>query len=70
MYVQNGRLMGDFLRAVVSNDLSGAVGHADKENLPLIPIYVRWLYNVAPYGCHGGVEQVRNWKGLKREILS
>lgn len=68
-YVHNGRLTGDFLRAVMCNDLSGAVGHADDENLPLIPIYVRWLYNVAPNGCHGSVEQARKWKGLKHETV-
>ena len=60
-YVEMGRLMGDFLRAVVSNDLSRAVGYADEQNLPLIPLYVRWFYNRAPAGCHGSPDVVRAW---------
>jgi hypothetical protein len=60
-YVERGRLMGDFLRAVVSNDLSGAVGRADAQNLPLLPVYVRWFYNRAPAGCHGSPDAVKAW---------
>lgn len=60
-YVELGRLFGDFLRAVVENNLSGAVGHADAQNLPLIPVYVRWFYNRAPSGCHGNPAAVRAW---------
>lgn len=60
-YVQTGRLTGDFLRAVVSNDLRRAVGHTDAQNLPLIPLYVRWFYNRAPAFCHGSPEAVMAW---------
>lgn len=60
-YVRTGQLTGDFLRAVVSNDLFNAVGRADRTNLPLIPLYVRWLYNRAPLGCYSSPALVAEW---------
>lgn len=69
-YVNTGRLTGDFLRAVLSNNLFDAVGRADSTNLPLIPLYVRWLYNRAPIGCYGSPKVVEAWVkqgGLKEE---
>lgn len=60
-YVNTGRMTGDFLRAVVTNDLFNAVGRADRVNLPLIPLYVRWLYNRAPLACFGSPETLLEW---------
>jgi hypothetical protein len=61
-YVNTGRSSRfDFLRAVVSNDLFNSVGRADKTNLALLPLYVRWLYNRAPIGCYGSPEAVAAW---------
>lgn len=60
-YVNNGRPVGDFLTALMSNDLRGACGNADDTNLPLIPVYNAWLYNRAPGGCYGSPEKVRAW---------
>lgn len=60
-YINNGRLPGDFLRAVVSNELFGATGRADPENLRLLPLYVRWLYNRAPMSCFGSQEAMLSW---------
>jgi hypothetical protein len=60
-YVRTGRLTSDFLRAVMSNNLFDAVDRADSANLPLIPLYVRWLYNRAPLGCYGWPELVAEW---------
>jgi len=51
----------DFLTAVICNDLRNAVGHADADNLPLIPLYVRWFYNRAPAGCHGSIAAFEAW---------
>lgn len=61
LYVKKGKMPGHFLRAVLSNDLSGAVGHADADNLALLPVYVRWLYNVAPFRCHGSWDTMKEW---------
>jgi hypothetical protein len=52
---------GDFLTAVICNDLRNAVGRADAENLSLIPLYVRWFYNVAPNQSHGSLSRMNTW---------
>lgn len=60
-YVEDGVPVGDFLRAVIENDLRGAVSRADDTNLPLISEYVRWLYNSAPALCWGGRGVTSTW---------
>lgn len=60
-YVINRRETGGFLKAVICNDLRNAVGRADDENLPLIPLYVRWFHNVAPSSCHGSPQAFSDW---------
>ena len=47
-YVCDGREVGNFLRAVICNDLIGAFGNADSVNLPLIGLYVSWFYDRCP----------------------
>ncbi len=41
-FIVDHRPPGSFLRAVILNDLRGAVNYADGENLPLIPLYVKF----------------------------
>jgi hypothetical protein len=53
---------GDFLMAVLRNDLQEACGRADDENLRNIPAYVAYLYNEAPRECWGSPEKVAIWK--------
>ena len=60
-YIYDGRPGGDFLMAVLSNDLEEAVARADDANLCLIVHYVRFLYNHAPRACWGSVEAVARW---------
>ena len=60
-YVIERKAPGDFLRAVITNDLRNAVGRADDTNLPLLPIYVRWFYNRAPISCYGSCENFVAW---------
>jgi hypothetical protein len=52
---------GGFLLAVLQNDLKNACGRADDDNLALLPIYVKWLYNVAPGCCWGSPDAVKAW---------
>lgn len=52
---------GHFLSAVITNDLRGAVDHADAENLPLVKRYVQWFYNRAPAICHGNPQRMEDW---------
>lgn len=60
-YVLQGIKPGHFLTAVICNDLRNAVGHADETNLPLLKLYVQWLYNVAPGPCWGSDERMLKW---------
>ena len=60
-YVEHHIPTGDFLKAVLENDLTEAVARADDENQRVIPIYVSWLYNEAPSKCWGSPEAVRAW---------
>lgn len=61
-YVLLGAQVGQFLRAVLINDLFGAFAYADDENKPIIELYVRWLYNVAPGGCFGSTDKFYLWQ--------
>jgi hypothetical protein len=67
-FVVDGLIPGDFLKAVIQNDLRGTVGHADDENLPLIPLYVRWFYNRPPSVSHGSPEAFVNWLDELAEV--
>ena len=60
-YVNQGIPPGDFLRAVICNDLSGAVGRADDENIRNLPAYVAYFYNEAPGTCWGSIAKMVAW---------
>lgn len=65
-YIDHRVEPGGFLKAVISNDLKGAVGLADDENLLNLPAYVTYLYNEAPSLCWGSKENMQTWlKGEK-----
>lgn len=66
-YVLHGVRPGDFLQAVIANNLRAAVGHADDENLPLLKLYVQWFYNVAPPGCHGTAANMQEWMTARQQ---
>ena len=60
-YIERGVPAGDFLMAVLRNDLRGAFDRADDENAQILRRYVMFLYNDAPAGCWGSPENVKNW---------
>lgn len=60
-YVKGEEAPGSFLYAVLTNDLWGAVGRADQEMKPLIPILVSYIHWEVPSGCHGSKEAVKAW---------
>lgn len=60
-YVKHGIQPGDFLYAVLTNDLFGAFGHADWENLRAMYEIVSYLYNDTPANCWGSPAIVRAW---------
>jgi hypothetical protein len=66
-YANNGYPMGHFLTAVFSNDLVGAVNHADEQNLGNLKLIVQYMYNQLPSGCWGSKEAVKAWIEMDRD---
>ncbi len=64
-YIENGIIPGDFLQAIICNDLKEAVGRADDENLGNIPAFVGYFYNEAPSLCWGSKEIMTGWSKMK-----
>lgn len=60
-YIRQGIPPGDFLQAVLRNDLRQAVGRADDTNRHCLPAYVTYLYSMAPAACWGSPENVAAW---------
>ena len=61
LYVLQGVRPGDFLSALLQNDLAGAVLHADIQNLTLIRRHVLFVENELPAACHGSVDAFDRW---------
>lgn len=66
-YVDHGVRTGDFLFAVLSNDLFEAVIRADSTNILCIVDICRYIYNYTPQCCHGSIEKVNAWLALHKE---
>ena len=66
-YIVHGVIPGDFLQAVICNDLKKAVEHADDANLEVLPAYVFYLYNRAPMQCWGSREKMLEWSKARAE---
>jgi hypothetical protein len=49
-YIDQGVPVGNFLQAVLENDLHEAVSRADDDNMANLPAFAAWLYNEAPAG--------------------
>jgi hypothetical protein len=60
-YIENGEHLGGFLTAILCNDLFKAVSRADEQNLSLLPLYVRYIYNELPIASYGTLEKVKAW---------
>lgn len=60
-YIAEGIPPGDFLTAIICNDLKEAVGRADEENVANLPAFVSFFYNHAPSTCWGSTERMRAW---------
>jgi len=60
-YVERGIRPGDFLSAVLSNDLMGAFQKADVINFNAMEYWARWLHDEAPAGCYGSPEKFKAW---------
>ena len=60
-YVEEHQPVGDFLKAVLCNDLVNAFGRADGINKAAMAQWAQWLWNEAPSPCWGSLEKVRAW---------
>ena len=59
---------GDFLIAVLENNLTETILRADDENLANIPAYVSYTYNELPMASHGSKEKMKAWhKSFRQE---
>ena len=64
-YIEQGTPPGDFLTAVITNNLRLAVGHADDISLAALPEIVRFFHNESPSGCWGTPEKMKLWMKKK-----
>ena len=62
-WVERALPPGDFLGAVLANDLRESFARADDRNRAALFHIVRWLHNYAPGGCWGSPEAVAQWRG-------
>ena len=60
-YVTKGIPPGDFLTAVICNDLAESVARADEENIANLPAYVAYFYNEVTGSCWGSREKMVAW---------
>lgn len=60
-YIDRGEPVGDFLAAVISNDLAETCAHADPENLHNLPAFAAYFYNYAPSPCWGSALKMDAW---------
>lgn len=60
-YAVDGRRIGSFLTAVVSNDLHQAVARGDDNSLAGLKGLMQFLYNYSPAPCWGSPAKVEAW---------
>ncbi len=60
-YLVNRQPTGAFLRAVLVNDLSGTIDHADPVSFQALRKIVSFIYFYAPARSHGSYEAVTAW---------
>ncbi len=60
-YIQRGHVPGDYLQAVIANDLNDALSRADENSMGSLGVLTTWLYNDAPGGCWGSRGIMNAW---------
>ena len=60
---------GGFLYAVLTNNLSEAIGRADENNMKCIVGIVRYIYNECPAACWGSEDRVMEWLKREKEVV-
>lgn len=68
-YIENRTPIGDFLYAVLTNDLMRAAVRADNQNRAKIYEICCFVHNEIPAISHGSKDKVQKWlKGGEQEI--
>ena len=60
-YIHHHKRPGDFMVAVLSNDLKEAVARADEHNINALKAWGTFLYMYAPAGCWGSPARAKHW---------
>lgn len=60
-YIENRMPPGDFLQAVISNNLVESFGRADEINILKMFDIVSFFYSEAPGLCWGSKEKMKKW---------
>jgi len=71
-YLMDGQPPGDFLKAVIDNDLFEAVGRADSTNMHHLNDYASFFWSHAPHGSYGypgaAVARVKEFEEKRKEF--
>ena len=65
-YVTRGIVPGSFMRAMLCNDLAGAVNSADSDNIRKIPAIYGFFYQYIPSAAWGREDKLRKWVQSKQ----
>ena len=69
-YIEKGYLPGDFLMAVLCNNLVEAFGQADEANSHSLRDWAQWLYNDVPEDAWGSLEKVRAYAAKRLDAIA
>lgn len=64
-YIEHGIIPGDFLQAVICNDLKESFGRADEGNIARMFDIVSFMYNEVPLHIWGSKERMITWHKMK-----
>lgn len=67
LYLERGIQPGDFLTAIICNDLKTAVMQADHNNILNLPAYVAYFYWEVPAVAWGSKKIMQQWMKERRE---
>lgn len=75
-YKEYGIRPGDFVYAVLCNNLIDAICRADEDNARSLKEIIRFVNDELPWGCWGGPERINTWikqgglKGINKEKIT
>lgn len=67
-YLVSGIVPGDFLTAMLTNDLRGVIQGADDQNIMALPAIWNFLYNNIPSSAWGSRERLAKWVEERRSF--